>query len=146
MTFSPGRFRSGPTSVLALLALVACSAPTDPDEAGPVLFLTQNAVPDATMDALFEGRVSLDGAGCLRLDLDGEHTVVWPTGYTLESTDRGLAVRDGEGRVVGHVAGSFRLSGGEVQALHDGIGMDRGEKAEAEIRCPGRYWIVGAGF
>lgn len=108
-----------------------------------VVFLTQNAEPEAVMDALFEGRVVLDEAGCLRLDAPDRHTVVWPVGFSLEVEGDDLTVRDDEGRTVGSIGGAFRLGGGEVERLHEGIRMAPSDKTKAEERCPGRYWIVG---
>lgn len=138
---------------LALAALAACSS-TDLQGPGDtpslvdgedVLFLTQSASPQAVMDALFEGRVARDDAGCLRLDLPGEHTVIWPNGFTLaEAADGSLRVLDADGREVGRVGGRFRLGGGEVATLHEGIPMTEEDRREARERCPGRYWIVGA--
>lgn len=108
-----------------------------------VVFLTQNVEPEAVMDALFEGDVVLDDVGCLRLDAPDRHTVVWPVGFSLEVDGDDLTVRDAEGRTVGSIGGTFRLGGGEVERLHEGIAMAPSDKTKAEERCPGRYWIVG---
>lgn len=138
--------------MLALAALPACSSadlqgPGDASslaDAEDVLFLTRSAAPQAVMDALFEGRVERDGSGCLRLDLSDEHTVIWPTGFELaETADGGLRVLDADGREVGRVGGRFRLGGGEVATLHEGIPMTEADRRAARERCPGRYWIVG---
>jgi hypothetical protein len=109
------------------------------DETG-LLFLTQNVVPDAFMDALFEGRVVADRAGCLRLESPDAHTVVWPKGFGLGGD---LRVRSDRGAEVGRIGGSFRLGGGEVPSLHDGVPLSEADRVRAESRCPGRFWIVG---
>lgn len=146
------RRRSSPVALAALLVLAATAC--SPGSEGPsgllgstllddVLFLTQQEEQTVVMDALFEGRVTLDDAGCLRLGSSARHTVIWPKGFTLVGDGGGLAVEDAGGRVVGRVGGDFRLGGGEVPFLHDGIDLAPEAVEEAEARCPGRYWIVG---
>lgn len=100
---------------------------------GEVLFLTQGAPATFVMDALFEGRVVVDDAGCVRLDGPDPATVVWPYRFTLE----GNTVHAADGRIVGRLGGSFRLGGGEVPTLAGG------DWQSALDRCPGRFWIVG---
>ena len=144
----------GPAAAAALAVLAACSSadvqgpsegpPRIVDAVDDVLFLTQSAAPSAAMDALFEGRVDRDAAGCLRLDLDDRHTVIWPAGFTVAETAGGeLRILDGDGREVGRVGERFRLGGGEVTTLHEGIPMTEADRRAALERCPGRYWIVG---
>lgn len=117
-----------------------CEAiPVASDEGSPVFF-TQSEVPDAHMDALFEGPVVRDEAGCLRLSSADGATVVWPTGFTLD--DGGL-VRDAEGQVIGRIGSSFQIPGGEVPILHDGLAVSDEVRSRAETHCPGRYWIAG---
>jgi hypothetical protein len=41
------------------------------------------------------------------------------------------------------VGGSFRLGGGEVPALPDGIGVSAGDRQLTQANSTGRYWIVG---
>lgn len=112
-------------------------------DAVETLFLAQNVVPNATMEALFQGRIIRDRAGCLRLQAPDDATVVWPKGFTLRNRSGELAVLDSKGRKVGRIGGAFRLGGGEVPLLHDGIGLSSAARRQAEARCPGRYWIVG---
>ena len=97
------------------------------------------------MDALFQGRVVTDAAGCIRLDSPPPDagTVVWPFGFTLAREGRVLSVRDAAGREVGRIGGSFRFGGGHVPFLHEGTGFSAAERARAEARCPGTFWIVG---
>lgn len=136
--------------VLALLVLTGCSSATDGGPTTPlsslsaadVHFFTQDEVPEVVPDALFEGRVLLDDAGCLRLDGPDAHTVIWPKGYSLAVAEGALAVRDGGGETVGRIGGAFRLGGGEVPFLHDGIPMAKVDREAAEAACPGRFWIV----
>jgi hypothetical protein len=78
--------------------------------------------------------------GCLRLDTPDTHTVIWPKGFDLGAD---LRVRDDRGAVVGRIGGAFRLGGGEVPSLHDGIPLSEADRVRAGSRCPGRFWIVG---
>lgn len=103
-----------------------------------VVFLVQRVQPTAVMEALFEGRVAPDSAGCLRLAGPDPATVVWPYGARLDGT----TVRDAAGRTIGRLGGPFRLGGGEVSELHTGMALSAAERAAA-ARCPGRFWIVG---
>lgn len=145
------RPNSTAAALIAAFAIAACAPSGDE---GPVsfvrtgngqetVFLTQNVVPVAVMDALFEGRVVRDEAGCLRLDSPDPATVVWPKGFTLEVAGETLRVRDAAGGVLGRIGEAFRLGGGEVPSLHPGIGMSEADRARAENTCPGRFWIVG---
>ncbi|HEU4558727.1 MAG TPA: hypothetical protein VFS20_12795 [Longimicrobium sp.] len=132
---------------LVALTLAACEAknrsPTLSQTDLPAVFIVQGAPATAVMDALFQGRVTLDAQGCLRLENTGDqHTVVWPHGFTLEERGGALFVKDAAGREVGRVGGSFRFGGGETPVLHQGVVSEESRKL-AESRCPGRYWIVG---
>lgn len=144
--------RLTPTLIL-LLSTGACdgspTAELDPQprlhllDASGIVFMTQNAVPDATMDALFEGRIVPDEAGCLRLDPPEPATVAWPHGYGLRTGADGARIVDEEGRTVGTLDGTFRLGGGEVADLSEAMGFSTADRELARSRCPGRYWIVG---
>lgn len=153
------RDRSGARATLRVVAAawvavaaVGCSDPaTAPlgddglrahDQAG-VTLLTQNVVQDVVMEALFQGRVVADDAGCLRLDSPDHHTVVWPQGYTAQGVFGNVWIRDSDGAVVGRVGESFSLGGGEVTELSDAMGFSQADRDLAEDLCPGRYWIVG---
>ena len=154
MTRFPALHRPAGAGILALAALAACSSP---DVQGPgdapsplgradadVVFLSQSADPPVVMDALFEGRVDRDASGCLRLDLPGRHTVIWPAGFTLaEAEDGAPRVLDAQGVEIGRIGGRFRLGGGEVSTLHEGIPLTEADRRTAREHCPGRYWIVG---
>lgn len=133
------------------LALAACG---EAKQAGPTfelsqnglstVFIVQGAPATAVMDALFQGRVTLDAQGCLRLENVGDrHTVVWPHGFTIQERGGELFVKDAAGKDVGRVGGSFRFGGGETPILHDGLNLSDESRRQAESRCPGRYWIVG---
>jgi hypothetical protein len=130
--------------LLSLAPVLACFAACDPsastgtsvDDPSAVVFLAMEAQQDAYMDALFQGRVTLDAQGCLRLEGHDQHTVVWPRGYTLETRGSALLVKDGQGREVGTVGESFRFGGGEVGHL------SAATRARAEESCPGRYWLA----
>lgn len=139
----------GTLTVLWMLFLAGCGRAGEEGDSllslggGETLFFTQTVVPDAVMDALFQGRVSRDVAGCLRLDLDDRHTVIWPKGFSLDRRPGHLVVLDAGGDAVGRIGGHFRLGGGEVPFLHAGIPLSDADRERAEARCPGRYWIVG---
>lgn len=113
-------------------------------DGGPV-FLVQSEPATAVMEALFDGRVLMDAAGCLRLEIGSpeDATVVWPFGTTLEAFGSTYRVREEGGRAVGVVGERFRFGGGFVSELHDGIPMNEDARAHAGERCPGVYWIVG---
>ncbi|HUG41028.1 MAG TPA: hypothetical protein VMM12_11105 [Longimicrobiales bacterium] len=107
-----------------------------------VVFLTMTFTPDASMDALFEGPVTADENGCLRLVSADLHTVVWPHGHSFEQVGGTIRILDASGDLVGRVGETFRLPGGEVESLHDGLGFTQADRDLAESHCPGRYWIV----
>lgn len=153
--FSTGTSRlrgAGLLGAAALLGAGACSStsPTgiDPEptleivEDAGVVLMTQNVIPTATMEALFEGRVVADEDGCLRLDSADGHTVVWPHGYGLSGGIGQVRILDRDGEPVGTVGGEFSLGGGEVTELLEAMGFTADDRARAEERCPGRYWIV----
>lgn len=149
MSITPAH-RRAPFALLALALLAACStagddglAPVPLADATGVIFITQNVVPGLTMEALFQGRVVLDGAGCLRLDSPDPATVVWPKGFTIVADGDTLRVRDASGRVIGHVGGRFNLGGGELGSLHASVPVSDADRARAHASCPGGYWIVG---
>lgn len=111
---------------------------------GPVTyFLAQPLIPNAVMEALYQGKVLKDGEGCLRLQEPDAATVVWPFGFTLDAREDQEWVVDATGEEVGVVGGTFRFGGGEVPFLHEGIGFTRSAIAKIQAKCPGRFWIVG---
>lgn len=107
-----------------------------------VLFLTAAQPATESMQALFEGRVVIDAAGCIRLDSPDPATVIWPHGFSLVARAGQVHVRDSTGREIGSIGGAFRFGGGEVQELSGSI-MNAQARSAALARCPGRYWIVG---
>lgn len=147
----------GAAALAVLVSLGACSPATGPQlkdviEAdgvaarigSDVVFLIMTFTPGTHMQALFQGRVTADADGCLRLDLPDAHTVVWPEGYDFESVDGAIRIVSGSGEPVGTVGEEFALPGGEVTSLHDGLGFTSADRELAEAHCPGRYWIVAA--
>lgn len=130
-------------AALALAAAVAgCSegSPTAAILEDGTVFLALAQRPTGVMDALFQGRVVRDAAGCLRLEGPDASTVVWPFGSRLTAAGE---VRLEDGRVAGRIGGAFRLGGGHVGELHAGIALSEATRALAHERCPGDYWIVG---
>ncbi len=94
------------------------------------------------MEALFQGRVILDQAGCIRLDSAEGSTVVWPYGATLQQSGLELRVRAADGREIGRLGGSFRFGGGHVPTLHT-FALAPEDRELAQLSCPGDFWIVG---
>lgn len=134
---------SGCQSVLGVDSHHVLSADNIDAAVGPgVFFLTLNFQPAAWMEALFDGVVSADEAGCLRLDTEDRHTVVWPHGYGFEIDGDEVHILDAQGELVGTLGGNFRFGGGEVTSLHDGLGFSQSDRDLAETRCPGRFWIA----
>jgi hypothetical protein len=126
-----------------LACLTACGpSATLVEDPSAVVFLAMDASQGAYMDALFQGRVTLDAQGCLRLDAGNRDTVIWPHGYTLDTRGDALVVKDAQGREVGTVGGSFRFGGGEVNSLEQVSHLSATTRARAEERCPGRYWFA----
>jgi hypothetical protein len=146
--------RNSPVAAAALsvaVAMTACSSsligPLDEislriQSIGGVEFMTQNVVSFEAMDALYEGPVILDEAGCLRLgDAEGS-TVIWPWGFTAQVAAEEVKIRDREGAVAGLIGESFSLGGGVVQELLDSLGFTQEDRELAAGACPGDYWIV----
>jgi len=129
---------------LAVLAGCDSASPVDagPDE--PVLFLTQSAPPTSVLEALFQGRVEVDQAGCLRLgsDPDGP-TVVWPFGSRLVREKTGLVVRGPDGSDFVRIGENVRLGGGEVSDLRSLGILPEAMLTAALNRCPGVFWLAG---
>jgi hypothetical protein len=119
------------------------SEPLDLTEDEAFVFLVQKVTPLIVMDALFEGRVRADAQGCIRLESVDDATVVWPAGFRLVRDGTDLEIRDADDRPVGRLGDRFRLGGGEVAELHDGLGLDPAVRQLAANGCPGRFWIVG---
>lgn len=130
--------------VVACMATLAACDPTGSlrDDPADVVFLAMDAEQNAYPDALFQGRVTLDAQGCLRLDTPDRHTVIWPHGYTLDAVGGALRVKGGGGREVGAVGESFRFGGGELASLENVGHISAATRARAEARCPGRYWMA----
>lgn len=157
MKLGRGAFLSAAAAATLIAAAACSSSPTsgsDDVERGVALeirhqagvfVLTQVMEPEVVMDALYTGGVSADAGGCLRLDGPDDATVVWPKGFGVRSADGGIVVVDASGQVVGRTGDDFRLGGGEVDELHEGLGFTAADRALAAARCPGKFWIATAG-
>jgi hypothetical protein len=135
---------------LLTFGLAGCSPSYESDptdigvtDAGTPLFITQNVAPVVVMEALFDGRIIVDDAGCIRQDSGDRPTVVWPKSYTLDRIDNELRVLNAVGREIGRIGGRFRLGGGEVPQLHEGSHLSSADRHRATTRCPGIFWITG---
>lgn len=131
----------------AALAAAGCASPvaTDArlnsgDDPSAVVFLVQVNAGNHT-DALYEGRVTRDEAGCLRLETTDRHTVLWPAGAKFYTRDGEFHVTDAAGREVGTIGGTFGLGGGETAEPGTDL-LSADDHRLAVERCPGRYWVV----
>ncbi len=140
--------RSAFTAATAVVAATLAACEPTPVDTGPdaaLLFLVQRAPPAAAMDALYQGRVEVDQAGCFRLsDEPDRHTVVWPFGFGLARDDVSLVILDDHGREAARVGHLLRLGGGEAADLAaiDVLAPDM--LSAALTRCPGRFWIAAS--
>ncbi len=137
-----------PTVLALTLAFTSCgspgvSGPTDSLLTDKLLFLALAQEPTAHMDALFQGTVVVDDAGCIRLGSDGGSTVVWPHGSRLQSNGAVVRVIAADGREIGRLGGEFRFGGGHVPDLHEGIAVADADRQHAQASCPGDFWITG---
>lgn len=125
-------------------AVIAGCSTVDPGS-DDSLFLTQLVRPASSMDALFDGVVTVDAAGCFRLGLGDSHvTMVWPYGYRLISTIEGSTVVDEAGREIGRIGSQFRLGGGIVSSIPEGLIGPARRRQAAMARCPGQFWIAAS--
>jgi hypothetical protein len=138
-------------AALTLADLSGCSdSPAEPTDLsllpGPAqtAFLVLPFPTNVHMEALFQGRVVRDDSGCIRLESPSDATVVWPFGFELEARGTGEWVVMGNGEDLGAIGGRFRFGGGELPSLHEGLGFSDELAGQIQVRCPGRFWIVGA--
>ena len=156
MTFK--RAAAGLGVAIFAMALVGCES----DASGPgepmveaadllqvahhddVLFLSRTEPTTTAPDALFEGQMTIDEAGCIRLETTGEVgvTAVWPHGFTLERDGETLRVHDDTDAAVATVGALTRLGGGQVDQLGPDLGFTTNDQELANARCPGKYWFV----
>lgn len=117
----------------------------EPHVAGQsTLFFAQTEQLRTAMEALYRGPVERADDGCLRIQLSEGPTVVWPKGFGLEEGPGGeLRVVDAAGEPVAALGDRFRLVGGIVTTLDEGMGLSEAGIQRALESCPGRYWIVG---
>ena len=140
---------------LLLLAALGCESPLDTGgladtgvhlsvtATGGLQFLTQDVDPPILMDALHRGGLAVDAAGCIRLAGPESAAVVGPAGFSARTEAGSTEILAPDGSVLGSLGGEFELGGGFVQELNDGLGFAPVDRALAQDRCPGTYWIVG---
>jgi hypothetical protein len=143
------------TLLSLVIASTACNSPSAPGQellaadaiqaqrSDGLVFLTMRITPEAHMEALFEGAVVRDEAGCLRLDSPDAATVVWPRGWSFEQRDDALRILNAAGQLAASVGEQLTLPGGEVETLPSVWGFTQADRDLAGSQCPGRYWIVG---
>lgn len=146
---------------LAALAAAACSSPSSSldgdlllEEADQVAALDGEGIHllvqvkdlEAYPSALYRGRLEMDAGGCVRLaESTGQTTVLWPKGFSGRAVSGGIEIRDERGAVVGRTGQRFRMAGGGLPFLHEGIGFTAADQALAASRCPGAFWLVEPG-
>ena len=131
--------------VLSVVFATGCPGPTAVDTGpdAPVLFLTQATAGGPVMEALYTGRVAIDGRGCLVLDdSEGREAIIWPFGFQIRSDKQSLTIHDADGAEVLGVGELTRFGGGFVSDLPAGLLRPDMRRAAVE-RCPGGYWVVG---
>ena len=132
--------------VLGLAVVAACAGPvnlpTGPD-AGVLLLVLRVPATDVP-DAVYQGRVSIDQVGCLRLDPPERSTVVWPHGSGLVRDKTAVSVVDRSGKTLVRVGDIVRFGGGHVPDLEALDIVPEDLAAAASARCPGDFWIVGS--
>ena len=135
-------------AVLFCFLTQACSSGDhlvpSPFERSGIVFVTQNVTPALIMTALFDGQVVRDDTGCVRLVSSEGAFVIWPKDFTVAEVGGEFVIRDASGRDAGRIGGRFRLSGGSVATLHDGLPISAPDRSRALQACPGAYWLVGS--
>ncbi|HEX2211735.1 MAG TPA: hypothetical protein VHG93_28870 [Longimicrobium sp.] len=127
----------------------ACGADLEPEPAlngnqdpDGVVFLAQNEPPVAYMEARYQGLVTRDAQGCLRVQDQDNAVVIWPYGSRLEARGGELVVIAADGREVGRIGGHFEMGGGFVPIT--AASLSNADLALARSRCPSdEYWVVG---
>lgn len=147
-------------AVLATLAASACSSPSSSldhdllEEADQVAardgqgihLLVQLENLDAYPSALYRGGLEVDAGGCIRLaESTGSTTVLWPKGFRARTVGGRIDILDERGVVVGRIGQEFRMGGGGVPSLHEGLGFTAADQELAVSRCPGGFWLVTPG-
>lgn len=138
--------------LLALLPLAAaCGTDPGPDpnltgneNPDGVVFLAQNQPATVHMQALYEGLVTRDAEGCLRLrghEGRAGATVIWPYGTKLQGRGAELLVISPSGREIGRIGGKFTMGGGN--SSDRAASLTEADRALARQRCPGEFWIAG---
>lgn len=114
---------------------------TGPD--GQTIYFPRQGPAVAYMDALLEGTLALDEAGCLRMEYpgmgaDGElgPLVIWHYDFTLHVEGDAVEVLNGAGEVVARVGEEVRMGGG--------FGSEVALPGMPLEACPGPYWILGS--
>lgn len=108
-----------------------------------VVFLAQSQPPAVHMQALYQGLVTRDAEGCLRVQgHEGRAgaTVVWPYGSRLEARGGALLVKDASGREMGRIGGTFKMGGG--YSSDRAASLTDADRALARQRCVGEFWIA----
>jgi len=147
----PTRPLSTGIAFLYALTLTACGeSPTDSVDdpllqivaQDDIVFMTQSRTPAVSPDALHVGTIGLGADGCLRLEGPEDHTVIWPVGFEFRRDGERITIIDANGDERGDLDSEFRLGGGEVSELHEGMGFTPQDRARATENCPGKYWVA----
>ena len=100
-------------TICGALALAACSGARPPERAvaaGPVHFVQETQPSEVSLTASAQGRLELDGQGCLRLK---GHVLIWPAEAALDLSEPGVVkIRDRRSRAAVRVGEQVALGGG----------------------------------
>ncbi|HEX9896902.1 MAG TPA: hypothetical protein VGA85_04475 [Dehalococcoidales bacterium] len=129
--------------ILAVI-LIGMSACTDnsADKTQPEsYFPVQKEAAEEVMQALLPGKLVIDDAGYLRVNVtnDFHPLIIWPYGYSLKIEGKETWIINDKGQAVARVGDTVILGGGEVPAwaVEEIIGYALPEDAK------GPYWTVG---
>jgi hypothetical protein len=104
-------------------------------------FPVQKEAAEVLMQAILRGKLVLDDAGYLRVNVtnDLRTLIIWPYGYSLKIEGKETWIINDKGQAVARVGDTVILGGGEVPAwaVEEIIGYALPEDAK------GPYWLTG---
>lgn len=115
-----------------------------------VFFPRQTLASVDSMTSQIRGKLTLDEEGCLHVEepkYNIDSVPVWPADFEVDTSQDRVRILNKDGRVVGEVGQRVKLGGGQIpEEVLEGNDLI-GKQALRELleRCPGGYWLVGAG-